>query len=213
MFTDKVIDGGDILLSVGGQVIGCATSHTIEITNTVREISCKGSGDFASSEYGRFSWSVSVDALFNLYDDVNYLNYAELLDLMLSKTIVDIESTYKEGTDSFTIAGQAIITSVSKNAPDSENASYSIQMSGRGKLAITGTNIIDVHVVAAVSTPNPTYVFVEETGRRIMYETGGVTFKLTEGTWHIVGYNDSDQIDRQAAVVVDTPIAVTLDLS
>jgi len=138
MFSDKVIDGGDIILKIEDEIIACATSHTIELTNAVREISCKGSGDFTSAEYGRFSWTVSTDALLNLGKaDVDYISYIELMDLMLNKTVVSISSSYKEGADSVTVDGDCIITSISQTSPDSDNASYSVSLQGRGELKVT----------------------------------------------------------------------------
>ena len=136
-FSDSVIDGGDIMLRVNGEIIACATSHTIELTNATREISCKGSGDFTSAEYGRFSWTVSTDALLNLgKDEDDYMDYTSLMDLMLNKAIVEIISDYDEASDSLIVQGEGIITSISKTAPDSDNASYSVSIQGRGDLEV-----------------------------------------------------------------------------
>jgi len=140
-FLDKVIDGGDIILSVEGKILACATSHSIELTNAVREISCKGSGDFTSAEYGRFSWTASTDALMNLgKDQATYLSYTALMNLMLAKTIVTVESKYDQDGDAantYTVSGEAIITSINQTAGDSENASYSVSLQGRGELVST----------------------------------------------------------------------------
>lgn len=135
-FSNQVVNGTDILLSVQGNIIGCATTHSIEITNAVREVSCKGSGDWTSAEYGRFSWSVSVDALVNLYVDASVQHYDDLVTLMLAKTVVTVSSVISEGLDTYTMSGDAIITSISKNASDNENATYSIQLQGRGALTV-----------------------------------------------------------------------------
>ena len=132
-FSNKVINGSDILLSVEGKTMACSTSHSIELTNAVREVSCKGSGDFTSAEYGRFSWTMSTDALMNLYG-TTFMTYSALLTLMLAKTVVDVVSTYTEGGSTFTMTGEAIITSINKTAADNENASYSVSMQGRGAL-------------------------------------------------------------------------------
>ena len=139
-FTDNVVNGSDILLSVEDKVIACATSHSIELTNAVREISCKGSGDFSSAEYGRFSWTVSTDALLNLgMSATTYVSYSDLMALMIDKTIVSIKSEYDQDGDAantMTITGDCIITSISQTSPDSDNASYSVSLQGRGALTI-----------------------------------------------------------------------------
>lgn len=140
-FTEKVIGGEEIILSVDSRIIACSTSFTLELSNSVREVACKGSGDFSSAEYGRFSWTVSTDALLDLgKDDVTYISYPDLLQLMLNKTVVSIEALYEENaTNTMSITGECIITSISKTAPDSENASYSVSLQGRGALTLTVT--------------------------------------------------------------------------
>jgi hypothetical protein len=136
-FSNKVINGTDITLSIGNQVIACATSHSIEITNAVREIACKDSGDFTSAAYGRFSWTVSTDALLNLgVDDNIYMSYDVLLNWMINKSVIDIKSLYVDTTDSYSLSGKAIITSVNLTAGDNENASYSVSMQGVDELSI-----------------------------------------------------------------------------
>ena len=139
-FDDKVINGSDIVLSVEDKIIACATSHSVELTNAVREISCKGSGDFTSAEYGRFSWTVSTDALLNLGSGATYVSYADLMALMIAKTVVSIKSEYDQDGDAantMILTGDCIITSISQSAPDSDNASYSVSLQGRGALTIT----------------------------------------------------------------------------
>lgn len=138
-FNDEVINGSDIILSVEGKEIACATSHTIELTNATREVACKGSGDFTSAEYGRFSWTVSTDALLNLGAGATFMSYADLMQLMLAKTVVSIESKYDQDgddTNTMTVTGDCIITSISQASPDNDNASYSVSLTGRGPLSI-----------------------------------------------------------------------------
>ena len=137
-FTDKVINGSDIVLKVGGTIIACSTSHTIELTNAVREVACKGSGDFTAAQYGRFSWTVSTDALFNLGS--SDVTYSDLMGYMLAKTTVAIDSYYEENpTNHLALTGNAVITSISQVAGDNENASYSVSMQGTGALTVTST--------------------------------------------------------------------------
>ena len=136
-FSDKVINGSDVLLRVNGEMIACATSHTIELTNATREVSCKGSGDFTSAEYGKFSWMVSTDALLNLgMDEDSYIDYSSLMDIMLNKQLIDIISFTEEGNDALVVQGQGIITSISQVNPDSDNASYSVSIQGRGDIEV-----------------------------------------------------------------------------
>jgi len=196
-FTDMIIDGGDILLKVNGEIMACATSHTIEITNATREISCKGSGDWTSAEYGRFSWTVSTDALLNLVDDAQnpYVTYPELLDLMINKTFVDVESYYEDRFtgDTMIVAGQAIITSVSQTAGDSENASYSVSMQGRGELVITSTAQYTLSIEASAGQ-KPERIVIEELNKTFEFDpdpvSGVQSLPLPAGTYNVTAYYD-----------------------
>jgi len=188
-FTDKVIDGGDILLSVNGLIVACATSHSIELTNAVREISCKGSGDFTSAEYGRFSWTASTDALMNLgKDSAMYVSYTNLMELMSEKVLINIDSFYMEGTDSISIKGQCIITSINQTAGDSENASYSVSLQGRGGIQFQegfklNTPVLDPPTMTS-STANLDWTDVNdipnEFGINLEYSIDGVDWILAK---------------------------------
>lgn len=140
-FTNRVPDGGDILLSIGGEILMCATTHSIEISNSVREISCKGSGSWTSAEYGRNSWTMSADALFNLYTEAGKTGYPALVAAMENKTLVTLLIEYDEASDTFTQTGEAIVASISRNDGDAENSSYSVTFTGRGALTTTKTEV------------------------------------------------------------------------
>lgn len=211
-FSNKVIDGGDIVLKVNGQILLCGTSHTLELTNAVREIACKGSGDFNTSEYGRFSWTVSADALFNLDENSTQIKYPDLLALMLNKTVVSIESYYEEGSDTFIMAGQAIITSVSQSAPDSDNTTFSISLQGKGELGISGNNLFEISVDVGSGTAET--ILVEELGEIRVNPSLPTKFNAVAGTYHVVGYNaDGTASDRKSVVVSNSDVSVSLDIA
>ncbi|NHJ86832.1 MAG: hypothetical protein FK734_15325 [Asgard group archaeon] len=208
-FTDKVIDGGDILLKVDGNVIGCATSHQIEVSNAVRETSFKGSGVWTGAEYGRFSWSGSTDSLFNLIDD-SYVRYVDLWDLFVSKTLVTISSTYEEGSDTFVQEGQAVITSINKTAGDSDNASFSVNFQGRGPLAILGRELWAI----AVTATGATHIVVEELNRCFAYSGGGaLDIYLMDGTYHITAFDESSAIGRGTVTVDGANDSISVPIS
>ena len=210
-FTNKVIDGGDIVLKVGTKVLGCATTHSVEITNDTREISCKGSGVWKSSEYSRFSWTVSVDALLNLYegDSATTIRFSEFMNLYLNKTLITVSSFYSEGADEFEMYGQAVITSVSQNNPDADNAGFSISLQGRGELGISNTNLWEI----TVNATGADFVVVEETGLVYPY-TAGMTIKAVDGTYNILAYETATLTrDRDTATVSGANTSVTLTLA
>jgi hypothetical protein len=194
-FTDKVINGGDILLSIDGLVVACATSHSVELTNAVREVSCKGSGDFTSAEYGRFSWTVSTDALLNLGQDENkFVDYASLMKWMKEKAIVTITSRYEEGSDAINMYGGCIITSISKTAGDNENASYSVSLQGRGELNLQLGTLLNKPTVTldAIDSSSADLTWIDnntqETGYLIEFSEDG-------SAWLVAGEKAANSTD------------------
>lgn len=169
-FANSVINGTDVLLRVDSKLIACATSHSIELTNATREVACKDSGDFASAEYGRFSWTVSTDALLNLgKDSEQYVSYDDLMQLMLNKAKVEVLSIYDgraaAGVDSgLVVYGEGIITSISQTNPDNDNASYSVSIQGRGELKVVEGFVLAAPTgVTAVQGPQPADITVSWT--------------------------------------------------
>ena len=207
-FSNKVIDGGDILLEIDGKVLGCSTTHTIETTTATRETNCKGTGDWTGVEYSRLSWSGTTDALFNLEDSGTFVRYKDLFQLMISKSVVTITSTYTEGADTFEMVGDAIITSISQVAGDQENATYSVAFQGRGPLGIVGEDLFNVTVTAAGAT----HVVCEETNKVLPYDTNPVVFKLPDGTYNFTGFDETTQ-GRNSVVVSGADAAVTVTLA
>jgi predicted secreted protein len=216
-FSNSVINGGDILLYIEDHIIGCATTHTIELTNTVREVSCKGSGDFTSSEYGRYSWTASTDALLNLGMSANYVQYDDLYSFMVSKQYVKVKSLYEENSDVFLIQGEAIITSISLTTPDAENASYSVSLQGRGELTVqTGVKLNPPVLTAA--TPGDTVVDLtwddtnttpNETGIKVEYRQGLTDWTVVDTvpadttTYQVTGLQNDTEADFRLTAVGD----------
>ncbi len=140
------VKGGDLMAFMGGKSIAYATNHTLEINGETVNTSNKdeGGGDWESSEISILSWSVNSDNLFstdgqgNLYDD--------LFDAMIAKQPINLVFATKSGsatdvpTGGWTAAipkfsGDAVITSLSLNAPNGEYATYTVQFKGVGALS------------------------------------------------------------------------------
>jgi len=135
-FSNRVIDGGDVLLKVNGKVLGCSTSHTITISSDIISLANKEDGGWADGIQGTFSWSVSTDALFNMYSDTNKTMYRDLVGLMLGRNNITVMSSIEEDGSTFIMQGAAIIVDISQSSPDAANASYSVTMQGRGRLSV-----------------------------------------------------------------------------
>lgn len=155
----KIIEGGRLMVWVGTQSIACATSHAITLSTESNEISNKdiGSGNWAASSIKRFSWEASSDNMYTISA------YKRLFQLMTSKTKVtltfgvpssdsliagDASTGFADWTwqdpstgsrpvgDDCTLQGYAYITSLDVQAPNDDNATFSVGFTGTGQLSI-----------------------------------------------------------------------------
>ena len=150
----SVIKGGDLMLFIGGKSIGYATSHTLSISAETTETSTKDNGGvWSMPEVSTLSWTASTE---NLCGDPAAGNtYNDLVNLMIARQAVDAifalegDSTdyvanklqeapaagwkAKEGNG---YKGKVVITSVEINAPNGDNATFTVEFTGQGKLEI-----------------------------------------------------------------------------
>ena len=137
----NVILGTDLMLFKANKALAVATSCKLTINANAMETSSKDSGKWTSKKAGKLSWNASSDNLFTIAD------YTELVDAMISRTEVDLQFStvsnsdanngvpsdgWKANTDGY--SGKAIITSIDVNAPDGENATYTVSFEGTGAL-------------------------------------------------------------------------------
>lgn len=148
----SVIKGGDLMLFVNGKSIGFATSHSLSISADTKETTSKDSGGkWQSSEVGILSWTASSENL--CADKAEGVGYDELFDMMIArKPITGVFALEGNSTDlaegkldkvktggwtpkaSDGYTGQMVITSLEKNAPNGENATFTAQFTGVGEL-------------------------------------------------------------------------------
>ena len=133
--------GTDLMLFKGGKALAAATSCKFTINTNTIETSSKDNGKWTSKKAGKLSWNASSDNLFAMAD------YADLVALQISREEVSLqfstvanpdgdngvsETGWTPTTDGYT--GKAIITSIDANAPDGENATYTVSFEGTGEL-------------------------------------------------------------------------------
>ena len=148
----SVIKGSDLMLFVGGKSIGFATSHTLSISADTKETSSKDSGGkWQTSEVGVLSWTASSENL--CADKAEGVGYDELFAMMIArKPVTGVFALEGNSTDlaenkldavktgGWTpkakdgSTGQMLITSLEKNAPNGENATFTVQFTGVGAL-------------------------------------------------------------------------------
>lgn len=133
-------------LNEGYKAIALSTSCTIDITLDVREISSKDSGKWKENAGAKLSWSGSTEHLCSGLEKGS--SYDLLLKKMTDREAVPIHFTVAENADGDLgvpeggwipkkgegVKGMAIITQLSMNAPDNENATMSISLTGTGPL-------------------------------------------------------------------------------
>jgi TP901-1 family phage major tail protein len=124
-----VKNGTDLLLTVEGNAVAHAKSHTLSVSGNVIDYSSKTSGDWTEKMAGRLSWTVSTDGLLS-YDATNG-KYSDLFALMIARTSVTLVIDNEEKT----YTGEAIISSLEQSAPDDDNATFSVSFEGTGALA------------------------------------------------------------------------------
>ena len=132
--TASVIDGGLLLLKVGGVTIGKATSHSLSVTANVRDITSKDSAGWTENLEGLRSWEVSGDGLYTF--DATYA-YDDLHALIISRlpVILLIARTEPKNADDWYFTGSAYLTSLSLETPnEGENSTYSYSFTGTGSL-------------------------------------------------------------------------------
>lgn len=148
----SVIKGSDLMLFVGGKSIGFATSHTLSISADTKETSSKDSGGkWQTSEVGVLSWTASSENL--CADKAEGVGYDELFAMMIArKPVTGVFALEGNSTDLAEnkldavktggrtpkakdgYTGQMLITSLEKNAPNGENATFTVQFTGVGAL-------------------------------------------------------------------------------
>lgn len=145
-----ILKGSKLMVFLGGEPIGFATSHALNMTTNTTEISTKDHGDFPSVIAQNISWEVTAE---NLYSRAGKNTY---MTAMMNKEPVTLsfhEATNYDGTqlplndpgsewtpDSSAgriATGQALITSFSINAPSGDNATMSVTFTGVGELTAT----------------------------------------------------------------------------
>lgn len=147
---ENVILGTDLMLFKKNgetfEALGGATSCKLAVSANVLETSSKDNGKWTSKKASKLSWNASTDNLFIL------ANYTSLMEAMTSRTPVTLSFAKVSNADSDNgkpeggwqpdtttgYTGEAIITNIEANAPDGENATYSVTFEGSGALLPMG---------------------------------------------------------------------------
>lgn len=150
---NKVIKGADLMIFADSKSIALATNHTLTISADTKETSSKDSGGkWQTSEAGVLSWTMKSENLFSAEGNAG-VTYQTLFDKMIARTPVELVFSLEGDSTSlddskldavptagwtaksgFGYTGSAIITNLEANAPNGENATFTVDFTGVGEL-------------------------------------------------------------------------------
>lgn len=143
---NTIIKGDDLMLfDAEGKSLAFATSHTLSLTGETVDTSSKDHGIYSATVVQKVTWEITSENLYTVADFDNLFDKMMLREPITvffgTKSETDVDKTvangdydnWTKGTGSYT--GEAYITSLSANAANGENATYSLTLTGSGKLA------------------------------------------------------------------------------
>ena len=143
---NTIIKGNNLMMfDAQGHSIAYATNHTLSLSGDTQDISSKDHGVWGATTVNKIDWEISSENLYTtegfdaLFDqmlnrvavDVYFGLKAEADD---GKTVVDGDYQYWSKAATGTYTGKAIITSLNVNAPNGENATMSVTLTGAGSI-------------------------------------------------------------------------------
>lgn len=145
----NIIKGSDLMLfkkagegdAAKYESFANATSCSLNLTAGALETSSKDSGKWTDKQPGKLSWTLSSE---NLYSEADFNSLVDAW-MKREKLLVAFDIATNANSDAGKPAdgwqigtagyeGYVIITSLTANAPDGENATYSVTFDGAGEL-------------------------------------------------------------------------------
>ena len=150
MATTSVFNGTSLVVLIGSEVIGFATSCSLSIAIDAPDASTKQSLGWADEIGGQKSWSLTTDGLATVVPGAvaTYISTTELSNLAIARTAVTVKFTTVDNstvggvtpvTGDTIYSGSAFIESVDMTADMENPVTYSVSFKGTGALTI-GTN-------------------------------------------------------------------------
>lgn len=124
-----ILKGQKINLKVGGSVIAKSTSCSLSVSANTADESSKDDSDpmFDSPTVTAITWSCTNESFI-----VSVAALVELITLFKNHGSVAVEMT--DAKDVTAGSGNAVITGLSVNAPNGENATVTLSLQGNGVL-------------------------------------------------------------------------------
>lgn len=137
----SVLDGTDLILSIGGNALGFSTGCKVSTSTETGERITKeaASGKWKEKYVKSFSESISAEGCVLTDGDAKTPTYDQLKDLMTAGQ--PVEATYnlrdgdqRTGKTAGGYSGKYIITSLELDGQAGDDAKYSIQLENSGKV-------------------------------------------------------------------------------
>lgn len=144
---DTIIKGRDLMLFKDDKSIAYATNHTFQLTANTSDVSSKDHGIYGGTEVVSFSWEIQTE---NLYTEKAFNDLFDATLAGANGTKLTVKFGLKAETGDGTVVdgdyqnwspkasgyytGSCYITSLSANAPNGENATFSATLTGVGKI-------------------------------------------------------------------------------
>ena len=147
MATTSVFNGTSLVVLIGTEVIGFATSCSLSLAIDTPDASTKQSLGWADEIGGQRSWSLTTDGLATVVPGTvaTYVTTAELNALAIARTAVVVKFTTVDNstvggvtpvTGDVIYSGSAFIESVDMTADMENPVTYSVSFKGTGALTI-----------------------------------------------------------------------------
>jgi len=120
----------DIMVSLGGEVIGGQKDCSLNRESATADITTKESGMWSEEEITGLSWSVDLSG----FVTTDYEKIDKLQEAWRNAEQVDV----KYGKPGRYEQGKAIITSLSTNSAAKDKTTYSLSLKGYGPLTMPG---------------------------------------------------------------------------
>ena len=122
--------GNDIMVSLGGEVIGGQKDCSLNRESATADVTTKESGMWSEEEITGLSWSVDLSG----FVTTDYEKIDKLQEAWRNAEQVDV----KYGKPGRYEQGKAIITSLSTNSAAKDKTTYSLSLKGYGPLTMPG---------------------------------------------------------------------------
>ena len=99
-----IIKGSKLMVFIGGQPVGMATSHSLSMTLNTTEVSTKDHGDFKAIVPQDISWELSAE---NLYTNAGKNTYMDAMSNMTLATVQFVNTNYNNSKERGVIGTQS----------------------------------------------------------------------------------------------------------